>query len=275
MRSGQSRQGFTLVELLVVIGIIALLIAILLPALSRAREQAKMTQCLSNLRQLGIGLQIYRHHNKDFYPPRIIFVRNMSTGAEGGAVTRNSVFSWTGKQGKLAGNVTVRDMTTDKRYINRYLVKGPLGFFDEFPYASCPSDPMAYDNWGSSYSLNQFGGSTANPFYTVVREDVFTSAGAKVNDLSIKHSDVRNSSEFVAASDHPLMTKVLDTIPSGIYDYYHGGKQQTPRWNALFGDGHAAAVELPRGYPGVTATRNGTPGKRFIGNGWNFERLLK
>ena len=58
------RRGFTLVELLVVIGIIALLISILLPTLSKARNAAKSTACLSNLRQMGQGFAIYTAENK-------------------------------------------------------------------------------------------------------------------------------------------------------------------------------------------------------------------
>lgn len=62
------RRGFTLVELLVVIGIIALLISMLLPALNRAREQANLVACSSNLRTMGQMIQIYAAENNGFLP---------------------------------------------------------------------------------------------------------------------------------------------------------------------------------------------------------------
>jgi prepilin-type N-terminal cleavage/methylation domain-containing protein len=59
--------AFTLIELLVVISIIALLMAIMMPALSKARHQAKIVTCSSNLRQMGIGLNAYATENNNRY----------------------------------------------------------------------------------------------------------------------------------------------------------------------------------------------------------------
>jgi prepilin-type N-terminal cleavage/methylation domain-containing protein len=63
------RKCFTLIELLVVVAIIAVLIAILLPALGSAREQARKVQCLSNLKQIGLGLMQYSMDYHDAIPP--------------------------------------------------------------------------------------------------------------------------------------------------------------------------------------------------------------
>lgn len=63
-----SKSAFTLIELLVVIAIIAILASLLLPALTKAKQRAQRTNCLNNLHQIGLAVQIYASDNKDFVP---------------------------------------------------------------------------------------------------------------------------------------------------------------------------------------------------------------
>ena len=70
-----ARKAFTLIELLVVIAIIAILAAMLLPALARAKEAGKRTACLNNLRQLSLAAQMYAGDNQGTYPPHWSTVR--------------------------------------------------------------------------------------------------------------------------------------------------------------------------------------------------------
>lgn len=76
----RNQAAFTLIELLVVIAIIAILAALLLPALSRAKQKGQQAVCLSNLKQTGLAFQMYLNDNGDHFPDR----RDLKTSLPGG-----------------------------------------------------------------------------------------------------------------------------------------------------------------------------------------------
>lgn len=142
-------RAFTLIELLVVVAIIALLTAVLLPALGKAREQGKRTKCLANLHQIAVGWNLYLEEESDWLFPT--YISNVQW-FYGGKV---EIYAVPGGGGVL-----------NPRPLNRYVALDPFGNAAAEIF-HCPSDRGAqnlpepesrgrttYDYMGNSYPLN-------------------------------------------------------------------------------------------------------------------------
>jgi prepilin-type N-terminal cleavage/methylation domain-containing protein/prepilin-type processing-associated H-X9-DG protein len=223
--SSRLRQAFTLIELLVVIAIIAILAAMLLPALAKAKEKAQAMQCLSNNRQLGLAFQMYAGENNDSVPPNVEGGVGVNTWCKGD-------ISWT-------GSPTPTDMTNtlnlSQSLLGPYIGKS-LGIFH------CPADnhdcPYGVPRVRSC-SLNAFVDSSGLKQYAIAPYNYSAYRGyAKMSSMTVpgpanlftfldEHGDTIDDAWFI--TDPVTLNKIFN-VPAS----YHNGST-----GFAFADGHA------------------------------------
>jgi prepilin-type N-terminal cleavage/methylation domain-containing protein/prepilin-type processing-associated H-X9-DG protein len=243
MKLVSKKTGFTLVELLVVIGIIALLISILLPSLNKARETANRVKCQSNLSQMGKAMQLYSNENKGSFP-RTKFQTTTGavtlSGTNGGAADVDPFTSTNVPANNIPSSmfllVRTQDMTTEvftcpsgtaeKDLMNNSAATQRSNFTGDAGTSKVSKN--------LSYSfINVFPSSTATGLGYKTFITAFSSDFAIAADLSPNNegsTDIRNCVTGAARS----------TMIKGNSKNHDGDGQ-----NVLYADGHAEFQQTP------------------------------
>ncbi len=225
--------GFTLVELLVVIGIIALLISILLPALSKARDSAQSALCMSNLRQEGLAIGMYASDSFGFFPPY-----RLTTTFANGAYKQPYVFEY------LPGIYLSAKAKTFTCPVDNFLLSdGSGGVRSNYPEYYTGTTDVSY-----SYAPNEDLPQSAVKLYsTVGLKDAWQYYTPYIT------SQVRNPSGCMAMCETAESALLGYNTPSYYFRYQHN---RNTTMNVLYLDGHVerktAVQMLPQGLPDDT-----------------------
>lgn len=246
MAEKRHRTGFTLVELLVVIGIIAILVSLLLPALNKARQQAYAIKCLSNLRQLGQATAMYNAAYKGAMPyPTTVYPISF-TGPVPPEVyaARQSILWWAALDPFLqaVGRDSQQGVAAFRQYKQwKQCVVYETFDGDEVGPTGFQTDPKGFTK---SYKMN-----------THIRRKVQTGTATWRSEVA-RITDFRNASEFVYLGDAVSMDTIAYTtnnFESGQLSFEVNDKIQAGpslrhgkgAANILFIDGHAITTRHP------------------------------